>query len=68
VKFSKLETSYLRGVGFLHPMCSEESEMWMTMEEYQMLAEYPCFDSKEMLDVMDKELAKINKLIDKEGN
>lgn len=48
VKFSKEETTYLRNVEFLHPMCSAESEMWMTLTEVDLLKSFPCFASKEV--------------------
>lgn len=53
VKFSREETTYLRNIGFLHPMCAEESEMHMTVEEYRELYNHPCFDKDEL----DREIA-----------
>ncbi len=66
LKFNKVETSYLRGIGFLHPECAEESEMWVTMEEFHMISEFQCFDSKVMMDMMEDAIKHINAELDKQ--
>lgn len=38
--FDREETSFLRDVGFFHPMCKEETDMWMSQEDINALEVY----------------------------
>ncbi len=58
VQFSEEETTFLRKAGFLHPMCSKESEMWMTMDEFNKLSQFQCFTSDQLIETMNKALDK----------